>query len=112
MDAEQRGINHNFFNKNLEFFMEQTGLGINDAKVIFETFMDTVLDLMKNIESALVSEDYQAIRRIAHQLKGSSGNLRIIDIFELAKELETSAMEKDKSKCEKIISEMKKLFWT
>jgi|GEM_PF-4965186 len=65
--------------------------------------------MTKNIEEALVNNDFKEISKITHQLKGSSGSLKIKEIFELARTLETSALAKDKSNCELTFLEIKKL---
>jgi len=46
---------------------------------------------MKNIEEALVKTDFKELGQISHQLKGTSGSLKIEEIFKLARALETSA---------------------
>ena len=66
-------------------------------------------EMMKNIEEALGNTDFKELSKISHQLKGTSGSLKIKEIFELARTLETSALTKDKNDCELTYLEMKKL---
>jgi len=54
-----------------------------------------------------VNNDFKELCKISHQLKGSSGNLKIKEILELARTLEISALAKDKSNCELTFLEMK-----
>ena len=91
----------------MEIFMTQTGLKINDTNKIFEIYVKALPEMIKNIEEALVKNDFKELCKISHQLKGSSGNLKIKEIFELARTLETSARAEDKSDCELIFLEMK-----
>ena len=93
--------------KCMESFMTQTGLDKNDTNKIFEVYVKSLHEMMKNIEEALVNNDFKELCKISHQLKGSSGNLKIKEIFELAKMLETSALTKDKSDCELTFLKMK-----
>jgi len=91
----------------MEIFMTQTGLEINDTNKIFEIYVKALPKMIKNIEEALVKKDFKELCKISHQLKGSSGNLKIKKIFDLARTLETSARAEDKSDCELIFLEMK-----
>jgi len=93
----------------LENFMTQTGLEINDATIIFEVYVKSLPKIMKNIEEALVKTDFKELGQISHQLKGSSGSLKVEEIFKLARVLETSALAKDKRDCEQTYLEIKKL---
>ncbi len=57
---------------------------------LFEQIMDT----LPKIKEALGLQDHEAVKRLAHSIKGSAGNLRISYIHLKAKELEFSAIEK------------------
>jgi CheY-like chemotaxis protein len=98
-----------YIHKCMESFMTQTKLEINDATIIFEVYVKSLHEMMENIEKALVSNDFKELSKISHQLKGSSGSLKIKEIFELAKTLEASALAKDKGNCELTFLEIKKL---
>ena len=93
--------------KCMESLMTQTGLEINDTNIIFEVYVKSLHEMMENIEEALVNNDFKELCKISHQLKGSSGSLKIKEIFELARTLETSALAKDKSDCELTFLKMK-----
>ncbi|HEY8911447.1 MAG TPA: Hpt domain-containing protein [Desulfosporosinus sp.] len=93
----------------MDVFSAQTGLGIKDTNEIFEVYVKYLPEMMKNIEEAIVNNDFKELSKISHQLKGSSGSLKIKEIFELAKKLETFALAEDKSDCELTFLEMKKL---
>ncbi|MDR3602288.1 MAG: response regulator [Desulfosporosinus sp.] len=101
-------IKSDYINKCMESFMIQTGLEINDTNKIFEIYVKSLREMTKNIEKALVNNDFKVLCEISHQLKGSSGNLKIIEIFELARTLEISALAKDKSNCKLTFLEMEK----
>ena len=101
---------YDYIYKYLESFMTQTGVGIKDTNIIFEEYVKSLPEMMKNIEEALMNNDFKKLSEISHQLKGSSGSLKIKEIFELASSLETSALAEDKSDCELTFLEMKRLF--
>ena len=51
-------------------------------------------DLIVKLESALGTADYKTIGDISHSIKGSSANLRIHPVYELARSIELAAKEK------------------
>ena len=96
--------------KCMESFMTQTGLDKNDTNKIFEVYVKSLHEMMKNIEEALVNNDFKELCKISHQLKGTSGTLKIKDIFELARTLETSALAKDQKRLRTNIFKNERLF--
>ncbi|HZK56360.1 MAG TPA: response regulator, partial [Desulfosporosinus sp.] len=86
--------------KCMEDFMTQTKLKENDVNIIFEIYVKSLPEMMKNIEEALANTDYKKLGNISHQLKGTSGSLQINEIFELARALEIAAQAKDENDCE------------
>jgi len=98
-----------YIDKCMESFMTQTELEIIDTTKIFEVYVKSLYEMMENIEEALVNNDFKELSKISHQLKGSSGSIKIKEIYELAKTLETSALAKDKGNCELTLLEIKKL---
>ncbi len=55
-------------------------------RIVRNSFEPTYQD-MKEIEGALVKEDYETVHRIAHRLKGTCGNLRLTILFAIAQEM-------------------------
>jgi HPt (histidine-containing phosphotransfer) domain-containing protein len=54
---------------------------------------------IRELKTAAEHEDFSSIAKIAHSLKGSSGNLRVNTIYEPAKSMESIARENpDKQK--------------
>lgn len=109
-ERPEQKVQYDFINKSMDNFIANTGLEIEDAKEIFNDYIEVIPVMLKNIEKALKSDDFENLRRLSHQLKGSSGNLRINEIYELALKLEGFARNKDRSECGKLIFEIKKLF--
>lgn len=53
---------------------------------------------LKDLRSAISGGNFDTAMRIAHSIKGSSGNLRIKKMYEIARSMETEAKEgKDKA---------------
>lgn len=99
-----------FIDKDMQIFAGNTGLAMEDVKEIFNDYIDSIPYMLKNIQDALESDDFGSLSRLSHQLKGSSGNLRINEIYQLTLKLEEFARNKDKSNCENVFLEIKNLF--
>lgn len=52
-----------------------------------------LLEHIESLEKGMCSNDYEQIGKIAHQIKGASGNLRIDPIMQLAERLEIESKE-------------------
>ena len=97
-------------NENVEDFLDQTGLEMEVTKELFEDYINSLPEMMKDMEATLKNNEFEKLSRFSHQMKGSSGNLRIKEIYELSMELEQAAVVQDKDICEMIFGKMKKLF--
>lgn len=102
MNAKKFKINEKYIN----IFMTETRFSEDDAKELFTDFTNQLPEMFRCIEEALKEEDFERLKDIAHQLKGTSGNLRISDLSELAKMLEKSAVEINKQNCLSVIEKM------
>lgn len=72
-----------------------SNMGIKEkhVKPVVEMFKAETQDLIGELESEIANRDLEGIARTAHSIKGSSVNLRLNDIAEPAKSLETAAKE-------------------
>lgn len=100
----------NLIEENMDDFIEATGLEKDDAKEIFEDYIKYLPDMLNGINEAIKSNDFEKLAEITHELKGSSGTLRITTIHELAIKLEETAIKQEIDECNKIFSELKKYF--
>jgi len=78
-----------------QIFMVKSGFDIEETEEIFLNFKNSYLEHLDNLVDAISANDFQSVKKIAHQLKGSSGNLRIEPIMNLADELEVSSTKED-----------------
>lgn len=95
---------------NVDAFVNSTGLNKDDAKEIFNNYIKYFPVLIEDIHKAVRNNNFEEIGKLAHQLKGSSGTLRINSIYELSKTLENSALNKEIEKCERLLMEIQKVF--
>ena len=71
------------------------GLKLKFMPMLIESFLEESGTILKTLESAIASKDYTSIALQAHSIKGSAGNLRLNEIYEMTKEMELSAKECD-----------------
>ena len=69
------------------------GLEEDEFLELVELYLETCSSDMLKLESAVQQGNIQRVVELSHTLKGSSGNLGFMDIFEKAKEIEAKARE-------------------
>ncbi len=67
---------------------DNLGLEEDEYLELADLLVDTGLVDLSNMESAVKAGDSDAAAKAAHSIKGASGNLGIMDIYELAKSIE------------------------
>jgi PAS domain S-box-containing protein len=93
----------------IEQFAAQTGLPVADVKNLFMEHIHSLPGMIRSMEEALQKKDYLEVKRIAHQLKGASGNLRINVVSDKAKQIEKTAEVSDNPNCWILLNELKGL---
>jgi len=68
---------------------ENLGLEEDEYLELVDLLVETGMVDLSNMESAVKAGDADAAAKAAHSIKGASGNLGIMDIFELTKSVET-----------------------
>jgi len=79
----------------LKLFMEETGLELIECQELYQEFKNRLADTMGTMQAALQKGDFTELRAEAHSVKGSSGTLRINELYELFKTLEQTALAGD-----------------
>ena len=64
---------------------------LEDVEMLLGVFLESTKDLLVSLKSAIENNDYENIIQASHSIKGSAANLTLMDISEIAKEIETSA---------------------
>ena len=67
---------------------ENLGLEEDEYLELADLLVDTGMVDLNKIESAIKEGDTDTAAKAAHSIKGASGNLGIMDIYELAKTME------------------------
>jgi len=94
----------------IDVFAESTGLTLDDAKEIFVDYATNLSNLLQEIEDSIAQDDLEKLARLAHQVKGTSGTLKITSIFDWAAKLEKVALNQEKEACKRIFKEIQGKF--
>jgi len=74
---------------------------------LVQEFIDGLGGRMAEMETAVSNGDYQALKRLAHQLKGSGGGYGYPDLTNLAAEIEQHALSEGLAACQQALDELK-----
>lgn len=98
--------------------LSELGITEDFYNELIQDFIAQAVPAVKNLDGALERENFDELAGIAHFIKGSAGNLRIEEIYLIAKDLEFCCKErKDKQVIEQgarglksAMEEFKKMF--
>ena len=70
---------------------ENLDLDLEDFNEIFEIYMETTSSELQELKAALQDGDAERAHEKSHSIKGSSGNLGLDELYELAKQIDDRA---------------------
>ena len=85
-----------YSNINFDEMAVSIGLKPKHIPMLIGSFLDESTSILENLKSAIDENDFDAIKSHAHSIKGSAGNLKFNEIYEMAREMELSATESNK----------------
>ncbi len=71
------------------------GIKEKHIKMVLDTFKAESEPMQENLKEAVDQKNYEQIAYYAHAIKGSSGNLRFMELSDQAKEMEHAAKNED-----------------
>ena len=75
----------------IERLSQELGFETDDVTMLLELFSEGTQSALAQIEEAIEANDYATIAKESHSIKGSSANLLLADIVDIARELEVNA---------------------
>ena len=69
------------------------GIKPKHVPMLIGGFLEESNSIIEAMSRAIESKDYETIKSNAHSIKGSSGNLKFMEIYEMSKEMEHSAAD-------------------
>ena len=79
----------------LKIFLDETGLEPAECEELYTEFGSRLGSSLETMHTALRQGDFTGLRAEAHSLKGSSGTLRLNELYEMFKKLEQLALSGD-----------------
>jgi len=70
---------------------ENLGLDLEDFNELFELYMEVTSSEFQELKAAFRDGDVERVHEKAHSIKGSSGNLGLDELYELAKQIDDRA---------------------
>lgn len=89
---------------------QRLGLDAEEYIELIELFLETGGNDLKELESAVSNKDAQTAAERSHSLKGASGNLGLVEIYEKAKEIEERSRDNKIEGIENLIVEIRQYF--
>jgi len=80
-----------------ETMSKAIGLKPKHMPMLIESFLEESVPTLEALDKAITAKDLSSIASYAHSIKGTAGNLRFNEIYEMAKEMERSAKENNGS---------------
>ena len=90
-------------------FIRISGLSEEDVREIFTDFLEVSRELFAKITFALKENNLESVEKELHTYKGTSGNLRLEEVFEKTKALEEAVKDRDVELAGKIFEELRAL---
>jgi len=76
---------------NRDLIAEQLGFKRSDVDMLLAMFCKNAASSMQEMHVMIEENNMQGITNAAHAIKGSAGNLKLDDIYDLAKTIELAA---------------------
>ncbi len=86
-------LNANYSNINHEEMAASIGLKAKHIPMLVGSFLEETASIIETLKQSISNRDYDQIKANAHAIKGSAGNLRFNEVYEMAKEMEFAATE-------------------
>lgn len=90
--------------------LERIGGDESFLQELIKIFIEEYNLKLTRLEKAVAENDFQLIQEIAHNLKGSSANLSLLELQKIAYALETCGRQADKKGCQENLSRLKTAF--
>ena len=81
------------FDYSIEDSAKALGLQLPIFKTILKTFITSIDKDLESLKQSIEKNDKEQIQQIAHKIKGAAGNLKIMSVFEITKDIELKAKE-------------------
>ena len=88
---------------------ERLGLNVEEYMELIELFIETGSKDLAELENAAEEKNIKAVIERSHSIKGASGNLGLVEVYEVSKEIENMAINNSIDSIEDRILQIKQL---
>ncbi len=78
-----------------EYLKELTGNNTDIINKLIESFKNTFFELTTKLEKKVKEEDFDEIKKLANALKGAAASIKLMDIYNICKNIERAANKKE-----------------
>jgi len=97
------------FTVDIEKIANSLDFDLEDVQMLMEVFLEGAQENMQELKIAIDTKSMDGIRRAAHAIKGSAANLTLMNIADIAKDIEENAKKSNTSDYAKKYEELKTL---
>ncbi|QFR48367.1 Hpt domain-containing protein [Sulfurimonas lithotrophica] len=90
-------VHADYSNLDHEEMAASIGLSAKHVPILIASYLEEADGGLAKLEESINKRDYAAIKADAHFIKGSSGNLKFNELYEMSKEMEFAGAEADES---------------
>lgn len=109
-DTMEQKEHFEYIDESVDRFSERSGLDKSDAEEIIIEFIKYLPKIIEGLKDAIICRDFVQIEKLAHQLKGSAGNLRIDTIYKLSIDIQHCVSSMDLENCNRLVREIEKYY--
>lgn len=84
-----------YSNLNHDEMASDIGLNVKHIPILIDSFISESNGAITKLQDAIDAKDYDAIHKHAHFIKGSAGNLKFDEIYDMSKEMEQEAAKEN-----------------
>lgn len=88
-------LSANYTNLDYETMAKAIGLKPKHIPMLLESFVEEATVSVVQLENAMSANDLTTVALQAHAIKGSAGNLRLNELYEMSKDIELAANAND-----------------
>ena len=86
-------LNANYSDLDFDEMALSIGLKPKHIPMLIGSFLEESESILTSLADAIESNDFDSIKLHAHSLKGSAGNLKFTEVYEMSREMELAASE-------------------
>ena len=89
------------------YLAEEFGMDGDDIKEMTDIFFESIDSILSELDTNLASENFDALSKLGHTVKGSAANIGAAKTSEIGRELQDAAKLTDAAKCAKLVASLK-----